>query len=63
MQEIWQMNVGWKFQNIFPIRFLHEHIVMSNHVHGIIELSGNVGAQNFVPLPHNMGTTRYTQTK
>ncbi len=29
----------------FPNAILHEHIVMPNHVHGIIELSGNVGVQ------------------
>jgi len=35
----------------FPNVKLHEHIVMPNHVHGIIELI-NVGVQNFEPL-HN----------
>lgn len=30
---------------------LHEHIVMPNHVHGIIELSGDVGVQNIEPEP------------
>ncbi len=38
----------------FPNVVLHEHIVMPNHVHGIIELikivSPNVGAENFLPL-------------
>ena len=48
----------------FPNAVLHEHVVMPNHVHGIIELSGTatagdennvgvqtVGVQNFEPLP------------
>lgn len=46
----------------FPNAVLHEHIVMPNHVHGIIELKfvgvGNVevadltvGAENFLPQP------------
>jgi len=30
----------------FPHVVLHEHIVMPNHVHGIIELTGIVGTQN-----------------
>jgi putative transposase len=38
----------------FPNAVLHKHIVMPNHVHGIIELikivSSNVGAENFPPL-------------
>ncbi len=42
----------------FPNAVLHEHIVMPNHVHGIIELqplvgnqnAPNVGAENFLPL-------------
>jgi len=37
----------------FPNAVLHEHIVMPNHVHGIIEISGAgdcVGAKNFSPL-------------
>jgi len=38
----------------FPNTVLHEHIVMPNHVHGIVELlqtgSPNVGVQNFEPL-------------
>jgi REP element-mobilizing transposase RayT len=35
----------------FPDVFLHEHIVMPNHVHGIIELTKSpvVGVQNFEP--------------
>ncbi len=32
-----------------PNAILHEHIIMPNHVHGIIELS-DVGAENFLPL-------------
>ena len=42
----------------FPNAVLHEHIIMPNHVHGIIELvknhdvgvQNNVGVQNFEPL-------------
>jgi len=38
----------------FPNAILHEHIVMPNHVHGIIELIENVstyvGVENFQPL-------------
>ncbi|NOY49559.1 MAG: hypothetical protein GXO88_03195 [Chlorobi bacterium] len=39
----------------FPFVVLHNHIIMPNHVHGIIEISkinngGNVEAQNFAPL-------------
>jgi REP element-mobilizing transposase RayT len=52
----------------FPNTVLHEHIVMPNHVHGIIELikigSPNVGVQNFQPqrnefqkiIPHSIGS-------
>ena len=41
----------------FPNAILHEHIIMPNHVHGIIELTNggvepNVGVENFQPL-HN----------
>jgi len=38
----------------FPNAVLHEHIVMPNHIHGIVELTqndvSNVGAENFLPL-------------
>lgn len=35
----------------FPDVFLHEHIVMPNHIHGIIELTKSpVGVENFQPL-------------
>ena len=34
----------------FPDVVLHEYIVMPNHVHGIIEITNNVGAKNFSPL-------------
>jgi putative transposase len=33
----------------FPNAVLHEHIVMPNHVHGIIELKQTVGVQKFEP--------------
>lgn len=43
----------------FPNVVLHEHIIMPNHVHGIIELKtdddvGVVGAENFLPLQDTM---------
>ena len=41
----------------FPNAVLHAHVIMPNHVHGIVELSsrpngavGPVGAENFLPL-------------
>jgi REP element-mobilizing transposase RayT len=38
----------------FPDVIVHEHIVMPNHIHGILEItksgSGSVGVQNFEPL-------------
>jgi REP element-mobilizing transposase RayT len=39
----------------FPNAMLHEHIVMPNHVHGIVELTNasNVEVQNFEPLQEN----------
>ena len=38
----------------FPNAVLHEHIVMPNHVHGIIELvnDANVGTRHVVSLPN-----------
>ena len=40
----------------FPNAKLHEHVVMPNHVHGIIELTdANVGVENFQPLPNKTG--------
>ena len=42
----------------FPDAILHTHIVMPNHIHGIIEIAqpeipyANVGAENFQPLHH-----------
>ena len=43
----------------FPNVVLHEHIVMPNHVHGIIELTNatDVGVENFQPLPNNTNNT------
>ncbi|MGE0637943.1 MAG: transposase [Bacteroidia bacterium] len=40
----------------FPNVILHDHIIMPNHVHGIIELKKvvDVGAENFLPLRNNM---------
>ncbi len=44
----------------FPNAILHEHVVMPNHVHGIIELTNativgaeNVGAENVLPQQQN----------
>jgi len=40
----------------FPNTILHEHVIMPNHIHGIVELTQNivdaaiVGAENFLPL-------------
>jgi putative transposase len=43
-----------KIPKHFPNSVLHEHIIMPNHVHGIVELTqndvANVGAENFLPL-------------
>jgi REP element-mobilizing transposase RayT len=34
----------------FPNVQLHEHVVMPNHIHGIIQITeNNVGAANFMP--------------
>lgn len=47
--------------NHFPNVVLHEHIVMPNHVHGILELKQNnvvdVGTRHVVSLPDKTGTT------
>jgi putative transposase len=49
----------------FPDAFLHEYIVMPNHIHGIIELRKSpVGVENFQPrrheyqkiIPHSIGS-------
>jgi REP element-mobilizing transposase RayT len=52
----------------FPNVFLHEHIVMPNHIHGIVELIKThirpVGVENFQPrrneyqkiIPHSIGS-------
>jgi len=44
----------------FPNAVLHEHVVMQNHVHGIVELKRDIvgaenliGAENFLPLQAN----------
>ena len=34
----------------YPDTVLHEFVVMPNHLHGIVEITAPVGAQNFVPL-------------
>jgi putative transposase len=43
----------------FPNAILHEHIIMPNHVHRIIELTdiGNVGAKHFSPISNINDTT------
>jgi REP element-mobilizing transposase RayT len=33
----------------FPDAILHEFVIMPNHIHGIIEITGNVGAKNILP--------------
>ncbi|MGP8217722.1 MAG: transposase [Bacteroidia bacterium] len=40
----------------FPNAVLHEHIIMPNHVHGIIELR-NVGANKYSPINDNTEQT------
>jgi REP element-mobilizing transposase RayT len=45
-----------KIPKHFPNPVLHEHIVMPNHIHGIIELQRNdsvVGTRHVVSLPDN----------
>jgi REP element-mobilizing transposase RayT len=43
-------NACWlEIPNHFPNAILHEHIIMPNHVHGIIELTGTVGANHHSP--------------
>jgi putative transposase len=44
-----------KIPEHFPNAVLHEHVVMPNHVHGIIELTNRapVGVRNFEALPNN----------
>jgi putative transposase len=42
-------NQCWlEIPNHFPNAILHEHIIMPNHIHGIVEL---VGANQYSPLP------------
>ena len=51
---------GWlEIPKHFPNAVLHEHIIMPNHVHGIVELTDvtNVGAENFLPLQNNTTNT------
>ena len=54
MPEKLRVNVWLDIPKHFPNAVLHEHIVMPNHVHGIVELTqndvSNVGAKNFLPL-------------
>ncbi len=52
----------------FPFVVLHNHIIMPNHVHGIIEIAKTnddnaiVGAQNFAPLPSPIATSPLSQS-
>ena len=47
-------NECWlQIPNHFPNAILHEHIIMPNHVHGIIELTNPVGAKNISPETDN----------
>jgi hypothetical protein len=41
----------YQITNHFPNTILHEHIIMPNHVHGIIEIT--VGANNHSPENHS----------
>ena len=56
-------NEYWlEIPNHFPNAVLHEHIVMPNHTHGIIELTDSVGASHVgtrhgVSLPDNTDNT------
>lgn len=56
-----------KIPQYFPHVVIDEYIIMPNHIHGIIFIMENVGAQNFVPLqmkqnkfqniiPHSIGS-------
>ena len=41
----------------FPFVELGEFVIMPNHVHGIIHITQNVGAKNFLPLQHGTSKT------
>lgn len=43
-QHCWQ-----EIPSHFPNVVLHEHIIMPNHIHGIIEITDTVGAKNISP--------------
>lgn len=43
-QHCWQ-----EIPSHFPNVILHEHIIMPNHIHGIIEITDTVGAKNISP--------------
>lgn len=53
-------NIAYKYWKEIPKHFphviLHEYVVMPNHVHGIIELFGNVGVENFQPESYDVKT-------
>lgn len=50
MQEKLQNECWMEIPKHFPNSVLHEHIVMPNHIHVIIELKSElVGAENFPP--------------
>nr|WP_235269774.1 transposase [Geoalkalibacter subterraneus] len=52
-------NIARQCWDDIPIHFPHvdldEFVIMPNHIHGIVVITGNVGAKNFSPLPQ---TTR-----
>lgn len=48
-KECWE-----EIPNHFPLARLHSFIIMPNHVHGIIEITENVGAKNFSPNNQNV---------
>lgn len=38
----------------FPLVALHEFVVMPNHIHGILEITGSVGAKNLSPAGNSL---------
>jgi REP element-mobilizing transposase RayT len=47
----------------FPVVELGEFVVMPNHVHGIIHITQNVGAKNFLPLRANNYSPQHGTSK
>jgi putative transposase len=48
-KECWE-----KIPNHFLLARLHSFVIMPNHIHGIIEITENVGAKNFSPNIQNV---------